>query len=273
MSTSPPRSGTALLRAWPASALALWATAWRAGVVAPDDAVHTLHDYAQAHEVDAAPGTGIMSSDSVLDLLRLVGRASAGAVVLPAPGDAQGLPPRVLNDDVLAAGEVLLLAPEAGGRLAMTARGTAERCRWTVRALDDSVDIEAIGADQTAGELEYELREAVAEAATVIAGLSGPRTSGPADLRDALAARTRALGLDLPPHDRQRVDRMLATAGQIDAIISLVASTGLGSGGGLGVSAEQVASADAQLRRLAALTRRARAAAVNTLLRDFRREL
>lgn len=264
MSRSLPQSGTALLRPWPATALALWVAAWRAGAVAPDDVVHTLHDYAQTHEIDAAPDTGVTTGGDALDLLRMVGDATASAVALPAPGDAQGLPPGVLTGEILAAGEVLLLARPEAPPLAVTARGAAERCRWTVRPLAAPVDVEAIGGDQTPGDLEYELRDAVDEAAALIAGLAGPRSAGPADLRDALAARTRALSMDLPPHDRHRVDRMLATTAQIDAIISL-------AGGGPGASAEQLESADSQLRHLTALTRRARAAAVNSLLREYRR--
>lgn len=263
MSRSLPQSGTALLRAWPASALAVWAAAWRAGAVAPDDVVHTLHDYAQAHEIDAAADTGVLSGGGALDLLRIVGDAAASAVALPAAGEPQGLPPGALTDDVLAAGEVLLLAVPSGPTLAVTARGAAERCRWTFRALAAPFDVDTIGGDQSPGELEYELREAVDEAAAVIAGLAGPRSAGPADLRDALAARTHAVSLDLPPHERPRVDRMLATAAQIDAIVSL-------AGGGLGASAGQLDTADTALRRLSSLTRRARAAAVNTLLRDYR---
>jgi len=125
MSRSLPESGTALLHAWPASALAVWAAAWRAGAASPDDVVHTLHDYAQAHELDAAPDSGV-ASGSALDLVQLVGRATASAVVLPAAGDAQGLPPGLLTEEVLAAGEVLLLAYLDGQVLTVTARGTAE---------------------------------------------------------------------------------------------------------------------------------------------------
>jgi len=272
MSRSLPRSGTALLRAWPACALAVWTAAWQVGPssssrVSPDDVLHTLHDYAQAHELDAAPDSGV-ASGSALDLVQLVGRATASAVVLPAAGDAQGLPPGLLTEEVLAAGEVLLAYLD-GQVLTVTARGTAERCRWTVRAAIAQphaapLDVAALGGDQSAGELEYELREAVGDAAAVIAGLTGPRTTGPADLRDALAARTEYGRLDLPPHDRQRVDRMLASAAQIDAIVDL-------AGGGPGASAGQLESADAELRRLRVLTRRARAAAVNELLREYRR--
>ncbi|MCK0440632.1 serine/threonine protein kinase [Gordonia alkaliphila] len=249
MSRSLPSPTTGLLRAWPASALAVWSAAWRAGLASPDDVLHTLHDYAETHDVD--------TGGTALDLVRLVGAARRSAVVFPAPGDAQGLPSE--------AEDVLILDRADGPPLALTARGTAERCRWSVRELGPDVDVLALGGDQTAGELEYDLREAVGEAATVIAGLAGPRVGGPADLRDALAARTAAVSLDLPPHDRQRVDRMLATAAQIDAIVEL-------AGGGLGASAQQVENADAQLRRLSTLTRRARAAAINTLLRDYYRD-
>jgi len=262
MSRSLPRARAALLRSWPACALAVWSAAWRAGLAAPDDVLHTLHDYAQAHEIDPAPGTGIDAGGTELELLHLVGAAPLTAIVSPAPGDAQGLPPGALTEAALSAGEVLLLSRTGAPPLAMTAHGTAERCRWAVRALSGPVDLEALGAERGLGDLEYELRESVAEAANVIAGLAGPRTGGPADLRDALAARTAASTLDLPPHDRQRVDRILATVTQLDAIIDLAR--------GPGISAEQLASADDQLRRLAALTRRARTAAVNALLRDYR---
>lgn len=264
MSRSLPHSSTGLLRAWPVSALALWTGAWRAGLVSPDDVLHTLSDYADVHEL-ATPSTGLRTSGgTALDLMNLVRTAPVTAVALPAPGDVQGLPPGIVNDDVLAAGEVLLLARPTGNPLALTPRGTHERCVWTVRTTDTPLDVEALGSQQSVGELEYELREAVNEAAAVIAGLAGPRSAGPADLRDALAARTHARALDLPPHDRPRVDRMLGAAAQIDAIVEL-------AGGGVGASAGELQSADAQLRRLSSLTRRARATAVNTLLRDYRR--
>lgn len=264
MSSPPPHSRHTLLRAWPATALAVWTAAWRAGAVAPDDVLQTLHDYAQVHDVDAGPGTGIRAGATPLELIGFVGEARASAVALPAAGDAQGLPPGVLTADVLDAGEVLLLQRPDAPTVSLLARGTAERCRWLVQAVTGPVDVEALGDAHGAGDLEHELREAVGEAAATIANLAGPRSSGPADLRDALAARTRAGLVDLPPHDRTRVDRLLAAAAQIDAIVDL-------AGGLPGASAQQLGAADAQLRRLTALTRRARAAAVNALLRDYRR--
>lgn len=255
MSRSLPDASAGLLRAWPASALAVWAAAWQAGLASPDDVLHTLHDFSESHELD--------TGGTALDLVQLVGAATRSAVVFPAPGDVQGLPPGALGREALDAGEVLILERTDGPPLALAARGSIERCRWSVRVLPPETEVEVLGGDQPAGELEYELREAVGEAATVIAGLTGPRTGGPADLRDALAARTAAAALDLPPHELRRVDRILATTAQIDAIVDLA--------GGIGATAGQLDSADGQLRRLTTLTRRARAAAINALLRDYRR--
>ncbi|GAC57262.1 hypothetical protein GOHSU_18_00170 [Gordonia hirsuta DSM 44140 = NBRC 16056] len=265
MSRSLPHSTTGLARAWPVSALAVWAAAWRAGRVAPDDVLHTLQDYAQSHELDVAPDSGLNPGGTALDLVALVGQAPSQVVLLPSPGDLQGLPPGPQTGVLSSAEEVLLLERPQQPPLALTARGSIERCRWSVRALAQPLDLSALGGDRGLGEMEYELREATGEAAVVIAALSGPRAGGPADLRDALTARTRTFALELPPHDRPRADRVLASAAQLEAIIEL-------AGAGPGVSAEQLEAAAGQLRRLSALTRRARAAAVNDLLREYRRD-
>lgn len=259
-------SSSLMLRSWPASALAVWAAAREAGRCSADDVLHTLHDYAQVHELD--PG------GDILDLLGAVSGANAMCVRLPAPGDAQGLPPGRPTDAAMAAGEVILIddrepegpsTPAAGTMraLALVPIGTAERCRWQSMRYDRDVAVGALLSDSPLGEVEYELRSAVAEAATSIAALGGRRGS-PADLRDALAARVSASTIDLPPHDNPRVDRVLASAAQIDAIVSL---TGTGE---LGDSGSQLATADERLRGLSALARRARSAAVNTLIADYR---
>ncbi|WP_161896440.1 serine/threonine protein kinase [Gordonia spumicola] len=253
-------SPVSTLRAWPVSALAVWAAARAAGRCAPDDVLHTLHDYSQAHELD-----GLMSGD-VLDLLDVVSGNAHLAVRMPSPGDAQGLPPGTPDG-----AEVLLIDDRPLGSegptaaLALTARGTAERCRWELSRVPTPLAVDRLSSDLPLGELEYELREAVGEAAQLIAGLSGARASSPADLRDALAALTEARRIDLPPHEHPRVDRVITSAAQIDAIIDLA---GVGA---LGVSGAQTDVADHRLRRLTALTRTARTAAINTLITDYRR--
>ncbi|MBM7369171.1 serine/threonine protein kinase [Gordonia hydrophobica] len=255
-------SPTALLRAWPASALAAWTAALDAGRCAADDVLQTLAHYAQVHELD--PGGG------VLDLLATVSGAAHLCVRMPAPGDAQGLPPGRATDAAMAAGEILLVddrAPGATGPtrpLALVPIGTAERCRWPLLRLEAEVSVDQLVSEASLGEIEYELKDATTSAAAVIAGLGGARGGSPADLRDALAARVAAAQIDLPPHDQPRIDRVLASAAQIDAILSLVGS------GTLGDSGAQVNRADEQLRRLSSVTRRARSAAINALLAEFR---
>ncbi|GAA4662135.1 serine/threonine protein kinase [Gordonia humi] len=254
------------MRAWPAASLAVWAAARDAGRCAPDDVLHTLGDFAQVHEVDAAETSG-----DVLSLLDIVSRNAHLAVRMPAPGDAQGLPPGALTQAAMTAGEVLLLDPRPVGAegvvdaLALIPRGTPERCRWTVLRSETPIAVDRLSSDLPLGELEYELRDAVGETAQIIAGLSGARAASPADLRDALGALTEARRIDLPPHDNPRVDRVLASAAQIDAIVALAGS------GTLGVTGAQHDVADERLRELASLTRAARTAAINTCIVDYRR--
>ncbi|EGD56154.1 serine/threonine protein kinase [Gordonia neofelifaecis NRRL B-59395] len=251
------------MRAWPASAVAVWAAARDAGRCAADDVLHTLHDYAQVHELD--PG------GDALALLATVSGNAHMCVRMPAAGDAQGLPPDRATDAAMTAGEVILIDDRAAGAtgptrpLALVPFGTAERCRWQSMRYDAEFAVDQLLSDGPLGEIEYELREATGDAATIIGALSGARAASPADLRDALAARVAHARIDLPPHDNPRIDRVLASSAQIDAIVSL---TGAGA---LGDSGSQVASADDQLRRLSALSRRARSAAVNTLIVEYSR--
>lgn len=256
-------SSLALMRSWPASALAVWAAARDAGRCSADDVLHTLHDYAQVHELD--PGGGI------LDLLAMVSGAAHMAVRLPAPGDAAGLPPSEVTKAAMSVGEVILVDDRDLGAagpthpIALIPMGTRERCRWQAMRYDAEIAVDQLLSDAPLGEVEYDLKAAVAEAATVIADLSGARRRSPADLRDALAARTEFNRIDLPAHDNPRVDRVLAAAAQIDAIITLAGS------GTLGDSGSQLATADTNLMRLSDLARRARQAAVNTLIAEYRR--
>lgn len=271
-----------MLRAWPTSTLAVWAAARDARRCAPDDVLHTLYDFAQAHELDGIDESGISSAldrpdglghqaQGALALLDLLARNAHLAVRMPAPGDAQGLPPDPLTDSAMTAGEVLLIDPRPAGAegpvdaLALIARGTPERCRWSLTRSQTPISVDRLSADLPLGEFEYELRDAVGEAAQIIARLSGARASSPADLRDALAGMTQARRVNLPPHDNPRVDRVLASAAQIDAIVALAGTPSVG------VTGTQHDLADERLRSLTALTRTARTAAINTCIVDYRR--
>lgn len=272
-----------MMRAWPTSTLAVWAAARDAGRCAPDDVLHTLYDFAQAHELDGISTPldrrdGLDQQDGldrpVGDALALIGVLAGNAhlaIRMPAPGDAQGLPPDSLTESAMASGEVLLIDPRPAGAegpvdaLALIARGTPERCRWSLTRSQTPIAVDRLSADLPLGELEYQLRDAVGEAAQIIAQLSGARAASPADLRDALAGMTQARRIDLPPHDNPRVDRVLASAAQIDAIVALAGTPSVG------VTGTQHELADERLRTLTALTRTARTAAVNTCIVDYRR--
>ncbi|MFT3715202.1 MAG: serine/threonine protein kinase [Gordonia sp. (in: high G+C Gram-positive bacteria)] len=255
-------------RPWPAATVAVWAAAWRAGECSPDHVLGVVHDYGQAHEIDAA--SDVVAGDGPLGVIDLLRSAAHVAVRLPAPGDPQGLPPGVVGPDELDTGEVVLIDDRSAGAegpmrpLVLIARPTVERCRWIVRRGQTEVAVDRLSAEQNPGDAEADLRDGIREAVTLLESVGSSGGRGPADLRDALAARVRADMIDLPPHDNPRLDRILASAAQIDAIVSLAGT------GAAGTSGAQQASADEALRRLSALARSARAAAVNAAIRQYR---
>ena len=255
-------------RGWPGGTVAAWAAAWGAGRCSPDDVLGVVHDYGQAHEVDAAVGVDV--ADGPLGLVELLRSATQVAVRLPAPGDPQGLPPGVVGTEELDAGEVVLIddrEPGAEGPchpLILIARPTPERCRWIVSRSATEIDVHRLSAEVHPADAEAELREGLREAVELLSGIGPSLRSGPADLRDAMAARTHAAMIDLPPHDEPRIDRILGSAAQIDAIVSL---TGAGATGATGTQQE---AADAVLRRLSSQARSARAAALNAVIRRYR---
>ncbi len=253
-----------LVPAWPACGLAVWAAAWRAGRTSADDVLDVLGHFADRHI--ANDHTGELDPDvpfTRLSLLELVGDAETFAVRLPGAGDAQGLPPGPATTAALDAGQVVL-ASRSDSVLALVPRIDADVCRWSVYRYRPAFEIRPTSA---AAELEYELRQSVSEASEVIARL-GSRVSpaeGTPDLRAALHDRTQQLRVHLPPHDRTRADRLLDTAAQVEAIVTLAGSPTFG------LSAAGHTTGDSELRRLATLARTARAAAVNTVIEDFAR--
>ncbi|WP_026917902.1 hypothetical protein [Gordonia shandongensis] len=256
-------SRTDLLRPGSAGALAVWAAARDAGRCSADDVLSTLGEYAQVHEY--APGGG------TLELLSAVSRAAHLVVRLPAPGDPQGLPPGRATDAAMAVGEVLVVddrpapadGPAAG--LALIPRGSGERCRWEAIRYSTPVAVDALSVDEPLGEIEYRLRGAIGDAANLLSGLGGGRRTAPAEVREAVGDVARRRRIDLPPHDDPRVDRVLASADRVEAIVVLAGRGTLGDSGG------ELAAADTALRELAELSRRARAAALNAVIVGYRR--
>ncbi|GAA1480264.1 hypothetical protein GCM10009624_07040 [Gordonia sinesedis] len=283
--------------AWPACVLGAWAAAWLGGRRSPDDVVDTLAELGARHIVDdrtvPAPGresaggssdSGTESPgdahDGALRLLGLLRDARSISVRLPGPGDLHGLPPDPATSAAIRAGEVLLIddGDPAGAPLALVPHGPDDQAarnlghtfRWSVFRYGAPVAVSA-SATADAGAIEYELRQAVSQAAALIAGLGANRAAAepgaapPRDLRATVRTRAIRYRVDLPPHDDARASRMIETAAQVDAIVAAATDDGVT----FGASGSQLHAGDTELRRLAGLTRAARAAAVNRIIGEY----
>lgn len=165
--------------AWPTCALGAWSAAWLTGRCSPDDVIEALAESADRHLLhwpdggvagaeQNSPATG--SANGVLDLLALLRPARRLVVRLPSTGDPQGLPPHVATSAALGAGEVLLVDDAAGaGTLALVPEFAADTadppfvtCTWSAYRYDATLDLgHLVSAGPSAGDLEYELRQAV----------------------------------------------------------------------------------------------------------------
>ncbi len=253
--------------AWPGCALGAWASAWLGGRCAPDDVIDTLAEFASRHDlVDATAALDAdLPDDARLGLLAILRRAGTLEIRLPTAGDPRGLPPDPATASALAAGEILLVHDYAGsdttiGLVPTLAEGA---CRWTVHRFRTPVPI--VGPDPL-GQVEYDLREAIRETATIIGdlGASDSRLT-PTQLRSAVAALTARHQVILPPHDDPRATRVIDSAAQVEAIITLAGA----QAPTFGTTARHVETGDVRLRQLAARARSARAAAVDRVIREY----
>ncbi|OBC03582.1 hypothetical protein A5788_02865 [Gordonia sp. 852002-50816_SCH5313054-c] len=252
-------------RAWPACALGGWAAAWLAGRCSPDDVADTLAIFADHHAVDDRTDHPRVGDDGVLGLLSLLRGATAMSVRLPSAGDPHGLPPGPATSACFAAGEVLLVDDEIGkraGPLALVPDLDADVCRWSVYRYSAPLP-----ADPSApvGEVEYQLRQSVSEAAALATRVGSRAGNPPADLRGSVRALTLRNQVDLPPHDDTRASRVIDTAAQIEAIVT-VAGRGDVT---FGATSNELHSGDGELRRLVSLARAARGAAVNRVISEY----
>jgi hypothetical protein len=256
--------------AWPGCALGSWAAAWLGGRCAPDDVTDTLTEFADRHElVDADELLDGHPADARLALLALLRRARRIDVRLPTAGDPQGLPPDPVTTDALGAGEVLLLdhTSEGADGVGVTTVGLIpaladDICRWTLRRYTHAVPPRQ---PESLAQMEFDLREAIRDTATIIGGLGsgGTRLSGH-DLRTALARLTLRHQVILPPHDDHRATRVIDSAAQVEAIVTLAGA----QAPTFGTTARHLDAGDGELRRLAGLARSARAVAVNQVIRE-----
>jgi len=251
--------------------LTVWASAWLAGVAAPDDLLDALSAWAPVQRVHAADrvaagAAGLPDPDGTAagpaTLLASVRRASPAdlRLVLPAAGDVRGLPPGTrFAAAALAAGEGVLV-PTAGLGLVPGYQGQ-EYLRWTVF----SVPAEVPPADHVGlGEAERELRAAVRSSARALAELEVARED--AHVRARIAATLRAKPqADWPAGTPPRALRVLDQAEHIAAILSAAVEDAPGGAR----SASAAAAREDLLRPLATAVRTAQRAAVEETVRVF----
>lgn len=252
---TPPRS--ALLTAW--------GNAWLAGETGLPELVEHVTAYDDLHSV-----VGLAVDD--LPLERAVARLRAAGVtrlrvVLPAPGDAVGLPgPGPFTAAALDASEgVLALRPDGTGT-GLVPRvvshgsafdGTVTTVTWT------AYDVVAAGPDPGPflHDAEHDLRRGVLECVGTLRDLDVARwrpevAEALHDLRSAARA-----GIDedeLPGGYPPRARELLVRARQLAGVLSL-------AGGDLGgaVDTREAAAREAALRELGRVVRRAHVAAYN----------
>ena len=275
--------------------LAAWGTAVLRGTVPVADAVAAITGDDEPHVVDSAPGTPIGTADvaggSSLDaaglaelLAVLAAEGVAGLrLVLPAPGDALGLPgPPPFNELALDAGECVLGYPAdgpaglsgqaglsgPGGRgliPALEVFGSAWEpgcyVSWTVHQVQP-LRVTDVGS---LAEADRALREALAEATSTLASLDVARWRD--DAADRIAAvRGGALSpSSLPPGVAVRAAQVLASAARVRAIVGLAAEDD-----GAAVSSWEAAQRAEALRGLDAVARRGIVAGVNAPLEPTR---
>ena len=253
---TPPRS--ALLTAW--------GNAWLAGETGLPELVEHVTAYDDLHAV-----VGLAVDD--LPLERAVARLRAAGVtrlrvVLPAPGDAVGLPgPGPFTAAALDASEgVLALRPDGIGtglvpRLVSHGSpfdGTVTTVTWT------AYDVVVSGPDPGPflHDAEHDLRRGLLECLSALRELDVARWRP--DLAESLVGLRRQArqGLDddeLPDGHPQRAHDLLVQARSLAAVLSLA-----GHDLGGAVDTREAAGREAALRELARLVRRARVAAYNS---------
>jgi hypothetical protein len=234
----------------PSFSLTMWASEWLAGRAAPDDVVDALTRWAPMHLIVAddrvlAGAIGLAWPDpvdgGVTELLALLRSAQTAPItdavpmcgpvelVLPVPGDLNGLDPRcAFTAAALDAGHGILvcsarMAPgDALVGLVPTVEGP-DVLRWTVFAAQRR----GVGAAAlvTLGEAEFEMRQATRKAAEALVhlDLSGGRPGQEARARivETLADLTMH---QLPESIPARAARVFDSANQIEAIVTVALS-------------------------------------------------
>lgn len=245
--------------------LAAWGNAWLAGDASLPELLARVTSYDDGHLV-----TGLAADDLELEQAAARLRAAGATrlrVVLPAPGDAVGLPgPGPFTAAALTASEgVLALRPDGSGTGLVPTLvshgspfdGTVTTVMWT------AYDVEVAGPDPGPylHDAEHDLRVGVVECATALRDLDVARWRP--DIAGALQdlRKQARAGIDedeLPNGYPQRARQLLVRARQLAGVLQLAAQD-LGGA----VDTREVAGREQALRELARVVRRAHVAAYN----------
>lgn len=233
-----------------------WGNAWLAGLVGLDDVITQVH---RALDGEAAPHT---LGDELL-ALGLGALRTAGAqrlrLVLPAPGDATGLPgPPEVNRDAITAGEAIIVIGPVPPLLLVPSvvvhgpalEGRLESVHWRVLP---AASVPQSGAGLRAA--EHELSDAIrtTTAALVHLDIASARPEVLALLRDRGEEEP---GPGLGPGHPSAAHALLARAERLSTLLDLAARDD-----GAAVTASEIARRSAALRGLSAAVRRAYEAA------------
>ncbi|WP_018179368.1 hypothetical protein [Jongsikchunia kroppenstedtii] len=249
------------------AALGCWSAAWLAGFCSPDDLLDSVSGWGSARLVPAdaqvAQRYALNTDDDLAALLPLLRRADAITSLLPAAGSPSGLPPASpVTTAALQAGEVLLIHTDHDEHYALVPH---LRSHVEVEFQLHSINFAAPPLTMGLGETEYQLRQAVRDAAERLARIGS--TGGTIDDPRArlLDLQQQAARLRPPPGSNERATRVLDEAARIDAILQLSAEAATD----FGVTAGHHADGDDTLRDLAGVVRDARMTAVNTIIGEF----
>jgi hypothetical protein len=252
------------------SALGAWGAAWQSGRCSPDDVLDVLGWWSARHRVLAADAVAAQSlsldpggeeSDALLRLVRSGGAAAGLAVLLVAPGDMLGLPPRgPVTNAALESGELLVVP----GRYALVPRRLD---RYTIGWGVHTIDTATIPIIHSLAAVEYELRESIRSAAELLDGLRMPRTGAGSlpDPREKVAELTRLAAQQLPPGVNVRAERILEQAAHVAAILAVAQQAAPDFGFNVG----EQNTGDTALRELGRTVRVARMSATNAVISEL----
>jgi hypothetical protein len=253
------------------SALGAWGAAWQSGRCSPDDVLDVLGWWSARHRVLAADAVAAESlsldpngeeSDALLRLIRSGVSTSGLAVLLVAPGDMLGLPPRgPATTAALESGELLVVP----GQYALVPRRLD---RYTIGWGVHTLGTATVPIIHSLAAVEYELREGIRSAADLLDGLRMPRT-GAADLlpdpREKVAELTRLAAQQLPPGVNARAERILEQAAHVAAILAVAQQ----AAPDFGFNAGAQNTGDSALRELGRTVRVARMSATNAVISEL----